>query len=505
MHHLDDKARTQVESNTPARDPEEAQRALARVEALLQKQHRVEALVQREQAHREHPGAPEQKKALVEQLVHRQHLTELKGILDRLHPADVAHILEALPPQDRLVVWECVKAERDGEILLEVSDAVRETLIASMDRAELVEAVETLEADEIAAIADDLPADVVEEVRQGLTNEERAQLRAALSYPEESVGARMDFEMVSIRDDVTLEVVLRYLRRFEALPDHTDQVFVVDRDDFLKGALPLDRLLLNEPETEVEAVMKTDILTLGALDDIGEAAQAFERYDLVSAPVVDPSGRLIGRLTIDEVVDVIREESEERDLANAGLREEEDLFSSVWNSAKNRWLWLAVNMGTAFFASRVIGAFEGTIERVVALAALMPIVAGVAGNSGNQTLTLLVRSLALGQVTGVNARRLLYKEMGVAVANGVLWGSISGIFAWLLYANLPHGWLLGVVMFLAMLLNMLVGAVVGMAVPLVLRHLGRDPAIGGSVLLTFTTDSGGFFIFLGLATLFFRA
>ncbi len=485
-------------AGVPARDPEEAQRALARVQSLLEKQRRVESLV-----HREATPA-EEKKALVESLVHRQHLTELKTILDRLHPADIAYILEALPREDRLVVWDSVKAERDGEILLEVSDAVRETLIASMDREELVDAVETLEADEIAALADDLPADVVEEVKQGLTTEERAQLRAAMSYPEDSVGARMDFEMVSIRHDVTLEVVLRYLRRFDALPDHTDQVFVVDRDDVLKGALPLDQLLINEPDTRVADVMKTDILTLSPLDNVSEAAQAFERYDLVSAPVVDANGRLIGRLTIDEVVDVIREESEERDLANAGLREEEDLFSSVWKSAKNRWMWLAINMGTAFFASRVIGAFEGTIERVVALAALMPIVAGIAGNSGNQTLTLLVRSLALGQVTGANARRLIYKEIGVAVANGVVWGGVAGVFAFLLYRDTPHSMQLGVVMFLAMVLNMLVGALVGLAVPLALRALGRDPAIGGSVLLTFTTDSGGFFIFLGLATLFFR-
>lgn len=498
MSEVDTPVEEQAAAAVPARDPEEAQRALVRVQALLEKQRRVESLV-----HREATPA-EEKKALVESLVHRQHLTELKSILDRLHPADIAYILEALPRDDRLVVWDSVKAERDGEILLEVSDAVRETLIASMDREELVDAVETLEADEIAALADDLPADVVEEVKQGLTTEERAQLRAAMSYPEDSVGARMDFEMVSIRDDVTLEVVLRYLRRFDALPDHTDQVFVVDRDDMLKGSLPLDRLLINEPDTKVADVMKTDILTLAPLDDVSEAAQAFERYDLVSAPVVDANGRLIGRLTVDEVVDVIREESEERDLANAGLREEEDLFSSVWKSAKNRWMWLAINMGTAFFASRVIGAFEGTIERVVALAALMPIVAGIAGNSGNQTLTLLVRSLALGQVTGANARRLIYKEIGVAVANGVVWGGLAGVFAYLLYQDSPQGVQLGVVMFLAMVLNMLVGALVGLAVPLALRALGRDPAIGGSVLLTFTTDSGGFFIFLGLATLFFR-
>jgi magnesium transporter len=487
----------QPQEPAPARDPEAAQRALVRVQQLLERQRRVEALVHRDQT------PADEKKALVEQLVHRQHITELKGIVDRLHSADIAYLLEALPVEDRLVVWDCVKAERDGEILIQVNDAVRETLIASMDREELVDAVESLDADEIAHLVDDLPADVVDEISEGLSAEERAHLRASMSYPDDSVGALMDFDLIMIREDVTLEVVLRYLRRFDELPDHTDQIFVVDRHEVLKGALPLDRLLLNEPETEVREVMRTDLLTLSPLDEAGEAAQAFERYDLVSAPVVDERGRLVGRLTVDEVVDVIREEGEEQALAQAGLLEEEDLFASVWNSAKNRWLWLAVNLGTAFFASRVIDAFEGTIERVVALAALMPIVAGVAGNSGNQTLTLLVRSLALGQVTGGNQRRLILKEVTIALLNGVMWGGVASIFVFLLYRDSPHGVTLSVIMFLAMILNMLVGALVGMVVPLVLRAVGRDPALGGSVLLTFSTDSGGFFIFLGLATLFF--
>jgi magnesium transporter len=325
-----------------------------------------------------------------------------------------------------------------------------------------------------------------------------------MSYPEDSVGARMDFELLSIRDDVNLEVVLRYLRQYDELPDHTDQVFVVDRDGVLRGALPLDRLLINEPDSEVVSLMKTDVLTLAPTDDAGEAAQAFERYDLVSAPVVDANGRLIGRLTIDEVVDVIREESEQEVLAAAGLREEEDLFASVWQSAKNRWLWLAVNLCTAFFASRVIGAFETTIERVVALATLMTIVMGIAGNSGNQTMTLMIRSIALGQVTGANAKRLILKELAIAGLNGLVWGGMAGSVAWWIYADSPQGLLIGTTMLIAMTLNMTVGALVGMFVPLALQRLGRDPALGSSVLLTFTTDSMGVFIFLGLATLLFR-
>jgi magnesium transporter len=485
-------------SDATPRDPEEASRALGQVLDLLKRYNVVVGLAQRQRY-----GEPDDRHRLVEELVERQSMNELRLRLEQLHPADVAYILEALPIDERLVVWELVRAERDGEILLEVSDSVRETLIASMDREELVGAVEGLDADEIADLAPDLPSDVVEAVRQSLTLEEREQLRAAMSYPQNSVGARMDFELVTVREDVSLEAVLRYLRRYDRLPDHTDQVFVVDRHEVLKGALPLDRLLVNEPEVRVEDVMIDQVMTLQALDDAGDAAQAFERYDLVSAPVVDPHHRLIGRLTVAEVVDVIREEGESDLLTQAGLVEEEDLFSNVWASARNRWPWLALNLGTAFFASRVIGGFEVTIEKVVALAALMPIVAGIAGNSGNQTMTLIIRSIALGQVTLGNARRLVLKEIGIAVLNGLVWGGLAGLLAWWLYRDTPQGMVLGLTMTLAMLLNLLVGALIGMAVPLSLARIGRDPAMGSSVLLTFTTDSMGFFIFLGLATLFF--
>jgi magnesium transporter len=486
-----------VDGNRRARDPEEAQRALARVQAVLERQHRVEALV-----HRERTSA-EDKRPLVEALVHRQHLNELKVIVDRLHPADVAYVLEALPPQDRVVAWDSVKSEIDGAVLLEVSDAVRESLIQAMDPEEVEAAARRLDAGELADLAPWLPAELVERISRDLTLKERAQLDAALSYPEQSVGARMDFDLVSIRDDVTLEVVLRYLRRFEALPSHTDQVFVVDREGVLKGGLPLDRLLVNEPEAEVVALMNTEVLQLSPMDDVGEAAQAFERYDLVSAPVVDANGRLVGRLTVDEVVDVIREESDQEMLAQAGLREEEDLFASVWKSARNRWLWLAVNLCTAFFASRVIGQFEATLEKVVALATLMTIVMGIAGNSGNQTMTLMIRSLALGQVSRANVKRLVAKELGIAAFNGLVWGGIAGLVAWLIYIDSSAGVRIGITMTAAMLLNMIVGALVGMFVPLALERAGRDPALGASVLLTFTTDSMGVFIFLGLATLLF--
>ena len=421
----------------------------------------------------------------------------LRATLDALHPADIAYLLEALPPEERLAVWDLVKADRDGEILLEVSEAVRESLIATMDSRELVAAAETLEADELADIAGDLPPAVIEEVVRSLTAEEREQLRAALSYPEGTVGALMDFEHVTVRDDVTLEAVTRYLRRLDELPGHTDQLFVIDRYQVLKGTLPLARLIVSDLEFDVARVMVADALRLNAEDAASEAASTFERYDLVSAPVVDGEGRLIGRLTVNAVVDHIREKSAESQRAEAGLSQEEDVFAPVLDSFKNRWAWLAINLVTAFIASRVIGVFEDSIVHLVALAALMPIVAGIGGNSGNQTITMIVRALALGQIQPSYWTKLLGKEIGVALLNGVVWGVMLGLIAYVLYGNVA----LGGVMALAMLLNLVLAALMGVAIPWLRWRFGRDPAVGSSVLITACTDSGGFFIFLGLATI----
>jgi len=423
---------------------------------------------------------------------------ELRARLEALHPADIAYILEALPPEQRLRVWDLVKADRDGDILVEVSDAVRESLIASMNSAELVAAAETLEADELADIAPDLPPAVIEEVVQSLPVEERERLRAALSYLEGTVGALMDFDHVAVRDDVTLEAATRYLRRLDELPDHTDQLFVVDREQRLKGTLPLARLIVSDLHLQVAGVIVPESVQLRPEDSAEDAANAFERYDLISAPVVDADGRLIGRLTVDAVVDYIRLRSAASQLAEAGLRHEEDVFASVLDSFKNRWAWLAVNLVTAFIASRVIGVFEQSIAQLVALAALMPIVAGIGGNSGNQTVTMIVRALALGQIQGSYWTKLLAKELGVALLNGLVWGTLLGAIAYLLYGRLA----LAAVMALAMMLNLMLAAAAGVAIPWLRARGGRDPAPGSSVLITAVTDSGGFFIFLGLATLF---
>ncbi|MGF6493286.1 magnesium transporter [Luteibacter sp. 621] len=422
----------------------------------------------------------------------------LQATLDALHPADLADVLESLPLEGRLAVWQRVRSDRDGEILLEVSDSVRESLIADMDDSEILAAVEPLDADELADLVDDLPTEVLPELMASLDAQERERVQAAMSYEDDQVGALMDFDMVTIREDISLEVVLRYLRRFEELPAQTDKLFVVNADHVLTGVLPLHWLLVNSPDKMVREIMAPDVNTFGPEDDAYDVAQAFERYDLVTAPVVDAHMRLIGRIAVDAMIDFIREEGEAEALSRGGLREEEDIFASVWKSVRNRWAWLATNLVTAFIASRVIGLFEHSIERLVALAALMPIVAGIGGNSGNQTITMIVRAMALEQV-GVNqAARLWRKELGVALINGLVWGGVIGIVAWLLYDSAS----LGLVMTAAMTLNLLLAAFMGVGIPMLMVKLGRDPALGSSVLITAMTDSGGFFIFLGLATLF---
>lgn len=461
---------------------------IAQIITLLEKHKIVEGLVEKQ-------DVPKQK--IIKNLVNKQNINKLERLLSNLHPADIADILESLPIELRLIVWDLVKIENDGDILVEVSDAVRQTLIADMDSTELLAAAEHLDTDEIADIAHDLPGDVLQDLLESLDVQNRERLESALSYPESTVGALMDYDVVTIRDNVNLEVVLSYLRKLGKLPSSTDKLFVVDTNGIILGILPLKAIVVSDQKAKVKDVMSSDLVLFGPDDKAEEASDAFERYDLVTAPVVDKKNKLIGRLSVDSVVDFIKEDAENEKLSMVGLREEEDLFSSIWKSVKNRWAWLAINLVTAIIASRVIGVFEGSIEKVVALAALMPIVAGIGGNSGNQTTTMIVRGLALGQVNLTNIQRLIYKELGVALLNGILWGSVLGIFAFILYENI----FLGLVMTGAMILNLLLSAIMGVMIPLLLSRFGRDPAVGSSVLITAMTDSGGFFIFLGLATL----
>ncbi|MCL7751721.1 magnesium transporter [Guyparkeria hydrothermalis] len=425
-------------------------------------------------------------------------LAKLAQKIERLHAADVAKVLESLPQDERLVIWELVHSDRDGEVLLEVSDSVRDTLIEVMDREEILNAASTLDTDELADLAPDLPEGMMQDVFTALPIDDREKLRFVMSYDEDTIGALMDFDLVTVRGDVTIEVALRYLRRMDSLPDHTDKLFVTDRDGLFEGVIHLKTLLINDPETLISDVMERDAVRFHPEDKARDGADAFERYDLVSAPVVDEVDRLVGRVTIDAVVDFIRESSDEERLSQVGLSEEEDIFAPVRKSVRNRAPWLAVNLVTAIVAAQVIGLFEGSIQQLVALAVLMPIVAGMGGNVGNQTITMIVRELAFRKLGGGDIRLLYGKELKVALINGVVWGGILGIVTFAMYQNAG----VSAVMVAAVTLNFLSAAFFGVTIPIVRTRMGRDPALGSAVMITAITDSGGFFIFLGLATLF---
>ena len=478
-------------TNLPAH-PRNLEGALAHIQFLLDKQELVQEVVHKTEMTRHE---------LVENLVERQQTEELRRQINSLHPADIAYVLESLPLERRRRIWELVDGSHDGAVLLEVSDAVRPTLIADMDREELVDAAEQLETDEIADLVPDLPKDVVPELLGKLNLEDRAQLQSALSFPEGSVGSLMDFDVVMVREDVTLDVVLRYLRRRGELPAASNLLMVTDRDGALRGILPVEALLVHDGEERVADVMIRDPVFFHTNDSARDAAQSFERYDLIVAPVVTVHNRLVGCIKVDAILDLIQEISQKDLLGQAGLSEDVDLFAPVWRAARSRWFWLGLNLVTAFIASRVIGQFEGSIEKIVALAALMPIVASVGGNTGNQTLALMIRGYALRQINPGNFRYLVLKEIAVALVNGLLWGGVMAGITYLLYEQ----WPLAVIMFAAMVLNLLLAAFAGLLIPAGLKAVRQDPALGSSILLTGLTDSMGFLIFLGLATVFLLA
>jgi magnesium transporter len=424
-------------------------------------------------------------------------LRHVRRLVHAMHPAEIAALLESLRPAEREIVWEMVDADDDGEVLLHVNDEVRAGLIRGMDAEELLNATEGLEIDDLADLFQDLPEAVNRQVLKGMDQQDRERLQTVLEHEPDSAGGLMNTDTVTVRPDVTLEVVLRFLRMREDLPPNTDSLFVVDRYGKLLGALPITKLLVSDADLTVGELMDSELAAVHADAPAVDVAKLFQDRDLVSTPVIDARQRLLGRITVDDVVDVIREEADHTVMSMAGLDESEDLFASVWLTIRHRWPWIAINLATAFVASRVIGAFEGSIERLVALASLMPMVAGIGGNAGNQTITLIVRALALGRISAENARELLAKEVGVALVNGALWGSLVGVLAWMLYGSVA----LGVVMTVAMTLNLLLAAAAGVVIPLARHRFGRDPAQGSSVLITAITDTGGFFIFLGLATL----
>ncbi len=462
---------------------------LSEIQALMERQELVSQLVAREHT---------DKQDLVQSLVARQHAVELETKLNRLHPADAAFVLESLPAAQRDAAWGLIHKNRYGAILLELAEAVQTDLVALLADDELVSLGKQLPSTDFADLVENLPEERAAGVMERLGASERQQVQTALSFPEDSVGALMEPVAVTVRDDLTLEEATVALRGRRGLPEQLTSIIVVDRENVLRGVLPLARLLLGEPGVKVAEVMDADPVYFSTSDPADEAAQAFERYDLIAAPVVNLHRHVVGWITVDKVVDRLSEDSFKQSLGQVGLDEGSDLFGPVWESSRRRWIWLGLNLLTAFVASRVIGVFEGSIERLAALAALMPIVASIGGNTGNQTVALVVRGLALSQLNESNRRYLLRKELSISALNGVVWGLLMGVATLVLYGSLT----LAGVMAAAMLLNMLVAAMAGVLCPLVLQRLGRDPVMGSSILLTGITDSMGFLIFLGLATAF---
>ena len=415
-----------------------------------------------------------------------------------LHPAEIALLLESVPPRQRQLVWEMVERENEGEVLVELSESVRQELIEEMEPGELVAATKELEVDDLADLVGELPEAVTLQVLKSMDQRDRERLRTVLSWPEDSAGGLMNTDTVSVRADVTLEVVLRYLRMRGELPARTDSLFVVDRDDRYLGTIALTSLITGDPEAMVGDNLDAEAPRIDPATAAHEVSQLFQDRDLVSAAVVGAEGRLLGRITIDDVVDVIRQEAEHSVMSMAGLQDEEDLFAGIVPSTQRRLLWLGINLVTAFMAAAVVKSFEGTIEKVAALAALMPIVASMGGIAGTQTVTLIIRGLALGQVQWSNARWLLFKEIAVGGLNGMLWAVVVGAvtIAWF------GTWQIAVIIGAAMLVNLLAAAAVGVLVPLALRRLDIDPALSAGVIITTFTDCIGFATLLGLGALF---
>ncbi len=423
---------------------------------------------------------------------------ELARLVGGMHPADIADLLEGLTPEQRPPVWRVVDVAKRGEVLVEIAEGVGRDLIEDMDPAELSRAVRMLDMDDIADVIPLLPDAVIADILYTVDKESRHELDALISYPEDTAGGLMNVDTVTARDDISLAVVQRYLRLKGELPEYTDKLFVVDRANRLTGSLYLSTVLTRDGEERVGDVANKTPIVFKPLAPATDVADAFQRYNLISAAVVDDDSRLLGRITIDDVVDVIQENADRNLMVRAGLDEEDDIFQPVAQSTRKRALWLGVNLVTAFIASFVIGLFESTIEKMVALAVLMPIVASMGGNAGTQTLTMVIRGLATKTISRANASYVLRKEFLVGSMNGVIWGLAVAVVAGLWFQNVE----LGLLIALAMVINLIAAAASGVLLPLALDKLGIDPALAGGVALTTVTDVVGFFAILGLAAVF---
>ncbi|NVK20962.1 MAG: magnesium transporter [Kangiellaceae bacterium] len=434
------------------------------------------------------------------------HLIPVKDLLEELRGADIAHLLESTPPRVRNLIWQLLDKEREGDVLQHLNEEIRQSFIEQMHPQELADALTDLDTDDVVDILGDLSKNVSNQVLRLLDEQNRAQIEHALTYPEDTAGGLMNIDTIMIRPRVSVEVVLRYLRIRGSMPHNTDHLYVVDSRDVLVGSVPISSVLTCDPETPITKIVDQETFTIPADMPETEVAQLFERHDLVSAPVIDEEGRLIGRITIDDVVDVIREEADHSLMSMAGLDELEDTFGPVFQTAKKRAIWLGINLLTVILAALVIGLFEGTIGKVTMLAVLLPIVPSMGGIAGTQTLTLVIRGMSLGHIGEGNQGYLLKKELAVSVINGILWALVisSLVYAYSLWKNSDFNHLhLAITIGGAMLFNLVTGVVSGASLPMLLKKLNIDPAIAGGVVLTTITDVAGFFALLGLATYFF--
>ncbi|MPS33420.1 MULTISPECIES: magnesium transporter [unclassified Salinivibrio] len=434
----------------------------------------------------------------VTQLLEQGMFVRVRRMLEDMEPEDTAHLLEASPPKGRLVLWQLTDPEDQGEILDELSEDVKDGIMVRMAPDQLAAATEGMETDDVAYLLRSLPQDVSQDVLAEMDAQDRTRVQQALSYPEESAGGIMNTDVITIRDDVTVDVVLRYLRMRGELPDTTDTLYVIDPNGRLIGNLPISALLVNQPDTDIADIMDAPDEAISVTMDDGDVASLFERRNWVSAPVVDEHNHLVGRITIDDVVDIIREDAEHSMMSMAGLDDEEDTFAPAFKSARRRSIWLGINVLAALTAASVSNMFEGTLDKMAAIAVLMTIVPSMGGVAGNQTVALVIRGLAVGHIGDSNTRWLLAKEATVGMINGLVWSMIIGGVVVLWKGNIE----LGLIISGAMMVNLFVAGIAGVAIPTLLKKYNIDPALAGGMALTTVTDVVGLLAFLGLATLF---
>ncbi|MFM1594083.1 MAG: magnesium transporter [Woeseiaceae bacterium] len=421
-----------------------------------------------------------------------------RNLINNLLPSELARLIESLPLKERAIIWEMIELKNKGDVVVEVADEVRDGLIEGMEANELISAIEGMALDDLADLVADLPETLTQEVIRSLDHQDRERLTQVLAYDEDSAGGLMNIDIITVRPDVTVEVVLTYLRNQKTIPAGTDSIFVVNRNNVYKGALLLSSLVTEDPGKPVSEIMSKKIMPILAKTPSDKVVREFENRDLLSAPVIDDDEKLLGRITIDDVVDVIRDEAEHSLMSAAGLDEEDDMFSPATKSAKRRAIWLGVNLATAFLAASVVDIFQTTLDKIVLLAVLMPIVPSMGGVAGTQSLTIMTRAIALGHLDKTNTKGIFRKEVLVGILNGILWAMVVGSLTYLWFSE----WLLGLVIAGAMTINLIMAALAGFGIPLMLKRLNIDPALAGGVILTTITDVVGYISFLGLGAIF---